>query len=358
MGALRITLLAALLLVPTVAPQPEPDPSAVGGPINEAARTAAPVVENQTGEDLSSEQIDLQLKVDIVNAEFDLVGVLFGGGKAQTDVTAHANLAFYAVNVSRVETAMQSASGDANVTLNGTFGIDTNRTVLTAEEVRTAGGGALLEAFQSYQEDATKTYIEETIPQVRVITSRFSWENTEPAHDEREDQETSLREPPIVLNATLSLQYLDRFSLADLLETQLESNDTDAKTPQERLQQSLEENQTEPFFQRDAFEVLGIGQLLQMNLPAGWRMNLTVTVPKGFTIAGATDALVVSDDHRTASYYLDGTERELPRVTSGVITLSDRFLVLSTLAGAVGLIGVFLRLPTEMAAFALLRRYG
>lgn len=354
---MKTAILVAMLVLPAVASQPV-DPSVVGGPVNQALDAGVPVAENQTGEDLTNEAIDIQLSVDIVNAEFDLVGVLFGGGKAQTDMTTHARVAFYAANVSRLEPAIQQTTREANVTLNGTFGIDTNRTVLTAEEIRTAAGGALLEAFKGYQEDATRTYIEESIPQVRVLSTRFQWHNTEPAEDERAQREASLREPPIVLDATVSLQFLDRFSVVDLLEAQAAGNESEDLTPDERLRKSIEENQTEPMFQRDAFEVLGIGQLLSMNLPPGWRLNLTVTVPKGYTIAGATEVLVVSEDRQTASYYLDGSQRELPRATSGVVKLSDRFLVLSTLAIGTGLLGLFVRFPVELAAFWCHRRWG
>lgn len=356
MGALRALALVALLVVPPVASQLPVGPGALGGPVNEAADAAIPVAENQSGEDLTTESIDLALHLNIVNAEFDLVGVLFGGGKVQTDLDATATLAFHAVNVSRLETALEGTTGPANVTLNGTFGIDSNRTVLTAEEIRAAGGGVLLEAFQGYQEDATQAYIEEAVPQVTVLSTRFDWQNTQPVEDEREDQDVSLRDPPILLEADVTLRFLDRVSLVDLVAANVQGNATENETAEEALQQRIEENQTAPFAEQDAFEVLGIGQLLTMNLPPGWRLNLTVTVPKGFTIAGATDALVVSEDRRTASYYLDGSSRETLRQTSGVVTLSDRFLVLSTLTIGVALVGVLLRFPVEWAAFGLARR--
>lgn len=377
MGALIRVLLAIAVLTPTAIAQPAPDPSALGGPVNDALREATPVAEDRTGENLTGEEIDLTLELDVTNAEFDLVGVLFGGGKVQTDLDATGTLAFRAVNVSRAETAMEAHTGRANVSLNETFGIDTNRSVVTAEEIRTAGGGLLLEAFQSYQQDATTRYLESTIPQVTVLSASFAWSNTEPARDaERAEdaddpeegreaaEDTSLREPPLVLDASFTVRFLDRYALGDLV-TQPEDDEEQqaralalAEEEDDALQERIEENQTAPFLEQSAFQVLGVGQLLQLELPPGWRLNVTMTVPEGYTIAGASDALVVDEDRQTASYYLDGSQQSDARTTSGVVTLSDRGLVTWTLLVGVGLVGVVLRIPVELAVFALRRRIG
>lgn len=347
--------IALAALTPAVVAQPV-GPGDVGGPVNEATGMVIPVAENQTGEDLSREQIDVGIHLHIVNAEFDMVGVMLGGGKAQTDLEVEVNLAFYAVNVSRLETAIQRSNDRTNASLNETFGVDSNRTVLTAEQIRTAGGGELLRAFKSYQEDATARYIEETVPQMTVLSTRFSWQNTEPGEDEREEQEASPREPPIVLNGSLTLRFLDRYSLEELAGGG--GSDDGNLTPQERLEKRIQENQSLPFQQQSAFDVVGISQLLALDLPSGWRLNLTVTVPQGFTIEQASDTMVVTEDRRTASYFLDGSQRSKALSTSGLVTLSDRSLVTTTFVGLVLVAGFLVRLPIEMGVFAALRRWG
>lgn len=368
-------MLALLLLAPGALAQPEPDPSTVGGPVNEALATANPVAENRTGEDLDGEEIDLQFELDVTNAEFDLVGVLFGGGKVQSDFDADATLSFHAVNASRAEQALQAYTGNEDASLNRTFGIDTNRSVITAEEIRTAGGGLLLEAFQNYQEGATVRYLQDTLPQVTVLSSGFAWSNTEPGQDaegaedtdepqdgEQQAEDASLRDPPIVLEASFTMRFLDRYALGDLIADGEDGGEsaralTLAQDDEDREEiERIRANQTPPFLEQSAFQVLGVGQLLSLDLPPGWRMNMTVTVPEGYTIEGASDAFVVSDDRRTASYYLDGTQREQAYATDGVVTLSDRGLVTWTLLVGVGIAGMVLRIPVEMGVFALRRR--
>lgn len=358
MAALRSGLVLGMILALTgsALAQPLPaQPDAVGEPVNQLTGTAVPLAENQTGEDLSSEQIDVTLVLDVENAEFDLRGALLGGGKVQTDVEVRAKLAIYAVNVSRLETALNESTERSDVTLNRTFGVDTDRAALTAEEIRSVAGGELLRAFRPYQEEATVNYIEDTLPQVTVLTAAFEWSNTKPAQDERSEQEATIRDPPIVLEATVRMQFLDRVSIVDLVEDKLAANET-GTTKQEKLRQQIEENQTEPFLQRDAPKVLGVGQLLSLDLPPGWRLNFTMEVPKGYTIASATDALEVTEDQRTARYFLDGSQRATTASTSGVVKLSDRSLVATTLVTGAGIAGALLRIPAEMAAFAIHRR--
>lgn len=375
MGALRPLLLVVLLLAPTLIAQPVPDPTVVGETADEAYRTVAPEAENQTGEDVTSEEIDLTIDLDVRAAEFDLLGVLFGGGKAETTMRAQILLAFRAISIDRLEPALQEATGDANVSVTRMFGLDTNRTVLTAEEVRAAGGGLLLEAFQSYQEDATAERLERTVPGVTVISSRFDWANTVPGERPREGQDPSLREPPLVLDARIEMRFIDHYSLADLVptgdgrdnrtaddgnETTGDGHQTDQDlSPQraranhmddEDLRQRIEENQTLPFAERSAFQVLGIGQLLSVEIPSGWRVNLTVTVPQGFVVAGATEALSVTQDRQTATYFLDSSDRSDDLATSGVVTLSDRSLVTFTLVALTFLVGLVLRIPIELGA--------
>lgn len=374
MGALRILLLAVLLATAPVLAQP--DTGLISDPANQALEEGTAAAENGTGEDLTSEEIDLSLELDVVNAEFDVVGILFGGGKVQTDVEAHASLAFYAANVSRAETALAQATGDENATLEKTLGIHTNRTVMTADAIRSAGGGLLLEAFQSVQEDAAEDYVQDALPQVTVLYTSFSWSNTEPGQDvedegEIEDEEDvdagDPREPPIVLDATMTLRFLDRIALGDLLQSNAEDEDEDAQTlvaagqePNETEtdpEEVIRANHQPPLLDRDAFQVLGIDQVLDLDLPPGWRLNLTLTVPEGYTIEGTSDALTVDDDRESVTYYVDGSQREESRETSGLVTLSNRGLVTLTVILAVALLALPARYLVEAATFATRRRW-
>lgn len=350
MDALKLLLAAMLLVSPHVAAQAIPDASEPGSIVNSLQDEAYPVAENESGQDISSEEIGLDILVDIRDARFDLFGVLLGGGAAETTINLEADLAIRAVNTSRLEQALDQYNDDANASASQLTGIDLSRPAVTADAIRTIGGGVLLEAFQAYQEQAARAYLADTLPHVTILNLAFDWQNTRPIQG-AEDPDTEIREPPLVLQVTGQMQFLDRFSLLGLIGDA--SDDAEPKTPQEQLRQRLQENQTLPLVQRDAFQTLGVAQLVSLELPPGWRLNLTVQLPQGYTISQATDALEVDEDRQTASYRLDGTGQQELRTTSGVVKLSDRSLVTTTVAAIAVGVGLLLRLPTEFAALRL-----
>lgn len=345
MDALRLAALLLLLVSPLAGAQP--DPTSVSSLVNEAQRQAYGEAENQSGRDFTSEDIDLHVLVDVRDAEFDIAGVMLGGGSVATSVAIDAELAIRAVNASRVEEAVDAYSDESNTTLSEETGFNTSRSAFTADELRSAGTGVVLEAFQAYQEDLTRDYLAETLPQLTILSLDFDWQNTRPAQEGRNETDPEPREPPLVLQVRSRMEYLDRYSLVELLET--DGNTSEAQTPEERLRESLLENQTVPLERQSAFQVLGIAQLVSLELPPGWLLNLTVELPKGFTIASATDALHVDEDRRKASYYVDGTGRETVLASSGVVEISDRSLVTTTVAGLAVALGLVLRLPAEFA---------
>lgn len=366
----RVTILVlALLLAPGAFAQlPVPTPSVpdvVGPPANQAVTTVTPILENETGEELSQEDIDVSLVVNVTNAEFQVGGILTGGGKVQMDLNVLAHLEFRAVAVSRLDAAMQERTGERNVSLSNSLGLDTNRSVLTAEEVRAAGGGALLEAFQRHQEDAAGSLLQGVLPGLAVISTSFEWSNTVPRDPEvdpaapQETQPPRLTEPPIVLDVEISMRYVDRVALLDLLadyqrEKQLEAQQ--GKSPRELLQERIKENQTVPPLERSAFSIMAIDQLLAFNVEPGWRLRLTLTVPKGFTIEGATDELVLSEDRRSVTYFADGGQATVAVESAGVASLSSRPTVVTWLLVLTAGVGLLLRAVVETVARHARRR--
>lgn len=363
MGALSraALLLAVALALPAVAQVPAVPPTDVVGDVaNPVVDRARPLLEAETGENLSEEDVDVGLTLRIVNADFDVVGVLFGGGAVEMDVRATLNLSFRAVSVERLDAALEASSGDAGVSLERTFGFNSSRSVVTAEEIRLLGGGAVLAAFQEFEEEAAKDRLERALPGVAVLSVRFAWSNVVPGERARDGDPPDLRDPPIVLDARLELRFVDRTSLADLLDAYRRSKaeeEAGGRAAREKtLKERLEERQKLPPLERSAFVVLGIGQLLDLEVPPGWRLNLTLEVPKGFTIEDATDELVVSRDHRTASYYVDGGGRASALQSAGVVTISNRFLVTLVLCVAALVAGLVLRFAVEGGALAVRRK--
>jgi len=380
MGVVKpLALLALVAILPLAVSQPLPTPpvgSILDPVLDPVVATVLPQAENATGEDLHGEEVAAAVVLDIRNADDDVVGILFGGGKVGADANAQMHLEFRAVGTPRLDEALRSFSGDANVTLQHTFGIPVNRTALTAEEIRVVGGGALLQAFQASELAAAKAYLQHSLPGLTVLDLSGAWQNTLPLADERSGKLPGipdyndpravlgsppvprLREPPLVLDASARLQYVDRISLYGLLQAAGHRS----HGPQDDLQRRIEANQTDAFADRSAFRILGINQLLDFQVPPGWRLNLTLHVPQGFTIEGATDELSVSADHRTVTYQLDGEGRSSALAHAGVVALSNRFLVTVTVLAATLLAGYLIRLPIELSimstSYLLHRRAG
>lgn len=372
MGAVRVAFLVLLLAGTVAVAQPVP-PGSLGDvlrPIlDPAVGTVVPRAENETAQDLHREDVRIDLALDVRDVDYSLLGILFGGGRVAADVDAAVHLEFRAVSSGRLDDALRASSGDANATLNRTFGVPTSRVAITAEEVRLLGAGVLLAAFQEQESDAARAFLERSLPGLAVLGASFVWSNTQPARElmglrppdpadvpaelagltQPPDRlpVPDLREPPLVLDARFRLQYLDRISL---LGTVSSLNGTSNATA---VEADLEARQVDSLGQRSAFAVLGFSQLLDFHLPPGWRVQASVRVPQGFTVEGATDAVVVSEDRRSITYALDGLGRATPAGDAALVTLSSRSLVTATLLGATLLVGLALRLPFEAVLLAI-----
>ncbi|MES2155256.1 MAG: hypothetical protein V4510_09000 [bacterium] len=371
-----MAILAVLACCLPVSTGQVPSPDTVGKTLHPildpVVAQVLPPAEVASGEDLHGEDIAAVLDLDIRNVDDDVVGIVFGGGKVGADAVATFHLDFRAVGADRLDEAIRSGTGDANASLRNSFGVPANRTALTAEEVRLVGAGELLALFQAYELGAAKRYLEASLPGLTVLDLSGAWSNTLPASGLRSGHLPGvpdpnnpyatvgqppippLREPPLVLDARARLQYLDRFSLVGILQRPDRPD-----TERDRLQARIEHAQSDAVTDRSAFRLLGLKQLLDVQVPPGWRLAVTMTVPQGFTIEGATDEIIVSSDHRSATYHASGDGRTTAVSQAAVVTVSNRYIVTITVLAVALLAGYVLRLPIEMAglriAYALQR---
>lgn len=357
LGALVAAGLAA-------APGTAQDPGDVLAPILEQLPPQVlPPAENETGQDLHNEDIRIRLFLDIVNVDYQVVGIVFGGGKVGADIEASLRLEFRAVSMARLDEALRQATGEHNVSVASTFGIPADRIALTAEEVRAVGAGQLLAAFEAYEAAAARRYLEGALPGLAVLGLELDWSNTAPLATLRAlrpgaanlpdlhldpFQVVPLREPPIVLDGTANLRYLQRTDLVSLLEFAARE-----RTPEEErlkeLKRSVRENETGPVADRTAFQLMGFGQILDFQVPPGWQVDLEMRVPQGFTVEGASGQLLVQEDQRGLHYQLDGDGRVDTVAETNLVTLSNRYLVTVTGLVAILVVGYAVRLPLEVA---------
>lgn len=367
MGQVSIWALVclAIFVTPALAQPPVPQPGPIIAPyLDQGTAFLLPPTEDQVGEDLHGEDVRVVANLDVRSVDYQLVGILFGGGKVAADLTATVRIEFRGVGLWRLDEAMQAATGEANVTVRNMFGIPTHRVALTAEEIRLAGAGVLLAAFQEYQAEAAKQFLEDTVPGLTVLSSSVTWSNTIPlsavatpnvSPDSNaitglllDKGGVELREPPLVLDATVRMQYLENTNIVQLLTPTEPANQTQAEA-QAAQRDALLERDLGGILERPVFGILGYSQLLAFGIPPGWRMEVHLTVPEGFTVEGATTALVTAQDRRSLSYTLDGSSRHDEAHDAGVATLSSRFLVTTAALVAIILIGYVIRLPLEAA---------
>lgn len=361
--------LLPLLAVPTLLPPAlEPAPSAAPlpeapledplAPVREQKARAEDLLYGVLGQRLDAEDVEIHLEVDVVNVEFSPVGILLGGGKVQGDIRVTGRFEFAALHLRRItdmineSRLLSNGSVIDNATLSGIVdGLPLQ--VIHAEVFRNLGGGVLLDAFTIAQEKVARRLIEDSLPGLTTISVDFDWLNVEPRPDELGAGLGLLapRHTPIVLQFRLDLRYLETQAASDVIvqwaRDAFARGNGSAESEEDLIKRSLRENQTLPWHERSAFDLAGIDQLVAVPMPPGWRLNLTVTVPRGVTIEGATNELAVSRDRRTATYVHDGSEQRTHRESASVVTVSSRpFVVLALFTGML-LVGLLARLPAE-----------
>lgn len=381
-GALLLAL--ALLVVPSVVAQvPVPavptlpsDPTTLG-PFtvdpNDPTGTAIRGAEAVGGTNLTQEDVRAYIDVDFRSLDFDAVGVVFGGGDFSAQGRLSAHLEFRAINLSRLQPALPEQARGCNPAHNERNQTNVCRPVLTAGEFRATLTGAALQAFEDTEAAALSKFLATTFPDATILNVRFAWSNVDPQPPSPQapsvpqtpnDLDPTLladsREPPIVLDMTLDVQYLKRESLVELVDAALQR---DSLTPEERhakeakqaLLDEIRGTSTGAFYERSAFDILGIDQLLVIQVDPGWTLEVTLHLPKGYTYEYASpDVLVGPERDRATTVTL--ADAALSPVSNPVaVSLSNRFLVATALTGAVLLVGALLRFPTMLVATRLRR---
>lgn len=371
-----ILLLATLLALPAAAlstplPAEAPAPAGpLGLPTEQVFRTASTTATNATGENITREDVRVLVDMTFRTFDFDLVGVVFGGGTFEAQARISARLELRAISVSRVEAALREGTGGA-VNLSQ-LGVNGSKQFLTADEFRAALAGEALAAFEAEQERRTQEFLQRAFPEVIVLSSRFEWSNTEPSDSTRGDPEPQLsglpprtpgpadlprlKDPPIVLDAVLDVQYLERASLMGLIEKAWErrqnrtAQDEVAEDAEERLVERLRAQNEGAFYERSAFSQLGITQVITPQVDSGWDMILTVTLPEGYTIEYASPDVVVGPGAQYAETYVLARESSVALSNPVAVALSNRFLITVALFAGVILVGAVLRVPVVILA--------
>lgn len=347
--------LAFVVLLPTI-------------PVGEAQLPATPldpilkgVQENKTalkqtlvGPDLDREDVDVTLDMDFRDVDFDTMNVIFGGGKFSANMRITGRIDLRVLAASRVQDAIESAApGTGNVT--GIAFAETR--FIPADAFRASLTAEALAAFENEQEARLAEFITESIPNVTVMATRFAWSNVSP-QDSFQDAtliptgippETRANElndptfPPITLVATIDMEYLERTNLLQILEKALEPESAREKARKEQVADQAAD------YERSAFSLLGIRQVLDLEAFSGWNIAVKLHLPEGYTFEEASPDVALARNLREAQVVTLGKDATLPVLNPVSLTLSNRFLVSTAMLGAILLCGVILRFPILLA---------
>lgn len=363
--ALASTLAFALLLVaPLCGAQLPATPL---DPILKPALDEVAVTRDRAlGPELTREDVDVRLDMTFRDVDFDTVNVIFGGGKFSATARIEARIDMRVIAATRIREALDGAApGASNLTA---LGLDTSSSYIPADAFRASFAGEALRAFQDEQEERLAAYIRATIPNVTVMNTDFAWANVSP-QDSYENSgslppiprgtptpDPNPRDvndptfPPLTLAAVVDVEYLERTNLLDIIEKALEPETDREKERKEHVADAAAS------YERSAFGLLGIRQVLDLQAPRGWNLEVHVTLPDGFTFEEASPDVALGKDLRRAEVVTLGKDASGSVVNPVALTLSNRFLVSTAMLAGVLLVGTILRFPVLLAANAIRRR--
>lgn len=366
--ALVVALVALVLLpfAPQGAAQLPPLPPPLDGVVEIAEDNVTSLREGLIGPELSREEIDVKLDMAFREVDFDAVNVIFGGGTFSAQARIEAVIDMRVLAASRVQQAVEGVTpGSTNLSA---LGFDPRTSFIPADAFRATFAPEIVRAFEEEQEERLAEFLRATIPNATILNPEFDWSNTS-AEDswERAGQpprtpsaeRTGLAdyndptEPPITLRASVEIRYVETTSLVAILEKALA-----ARAAQANAGPSDDDDVADDAagYDRSAFGLLGIRQVLDIKAEEGWDVHVNVRLPDGYTFEEASPDVVVADDlhqAQVATLARDASDAVLNPVS---LTLSNRFLVSTALLGAVLLLGGVLRFPVLLATNAWRRR--
>lgn len=357
--ALALALALALPVLGTGAAQLPPSPlDPILGQVEENRTRVSEVV---LGPQLQREDVDVQLDMEFRDVDFDTLNVIFGGGKFTAVARVQARIDMRVLAASRVQDAVEGAvPGSGNLTVLA----GSEARFIPADVFRASLAGEALAAFQDEQEERLADFLTATIPNVTVLATSFQWSNISPQDSlERPpgvpnsppDSGDDLNDPtfpPITLDATIDVQYLERTNLFDILDKALKPQ---SEREKERKRQVADAAAS---YERSAFGLLGIRQVLDLQAFSGWDLVVRVKLPQGYTFEEASPDVLVDPGRREAEVMTLGKEAGAPVLNPVSLTLSNRFLVSTAMLGAVLLTGAILRFPVLLAVNYWRRKAG
>lgn len=301
---------AILLLLTAAAGQAQapPDLGPVAEPLDEALGQVVPPALNATygalGQNVTREDVRMWLWVNLTKGDVNFLGLALGAGRAEVQAAIHGRLELRVISSDRIRAAAQGENAYNVSAENATF---LSTVYIPAEAFRATLAAETIAAFQRSEEDALAAYLRETVPEMDILALDFTWSNTSPTQVVRD---SSLTEPPIVLELDLVVQYLRIESVPSLLHAYFAPKEPDpAKEGRKAYIEKLKQDNGTPLRQRDFFAAAAYTQLLNLSMQPGWSLELNLHLPRGYSFTYFNDE-VESDGDRTATLRIAGAGAE------------------------------------------------
>lgn len=309
-GRIPLLVVAVLLTaVPLAVPQglPQPDLGPAGQVVDEAAGTVLPpalnATYNATGQNITREDVRLFLDVNFTKGDVGLGGLLIGSGNIEVQARIDIRGELRVISSERIRAAIEGENAYNVSAENATW---LSSLYLPAEVFRASASAEVIAAFQEEQERALRDYIEETVPELELLSLDVTWSNTFPT---QAFTDTSLTDPPIVVELEAVVRYLRVESVPSLLSVYTEGRDDPEADKKKQYVQNLKEENGDPLRARDFFAAAAYTQLLNLSMQPGWSLDVHLTVPSGYSFEYVNEE-VERPSEREVAFQVDAVDED------------------------------------------------
>jgi hypothetical protein len=335
---------AGLLLLAAAVGQAQapPDLGSALEPANGLAGQVIPPALNTTysalGQNITREDVRIALWLNLTKGDVNALGLVVGSGRAEIQAALHGRLELRVISSDRIRAAVQGENAYNISADNATF---LSQAYLPAEVFRASLSAEAIAAFQRSEEDALARYLRETVPEMDILALDFTWSNVAPT---QALGDSSLTDPPIVLELDLVVQYLRIESVPSLLKAYFATKEPDpSKEGRKAYIERMKHDNGTPLRERDFFAAAAYTQLLNLSMQPGWSLDLHLRLPRGYSFTYFNDE-VTSPDDRDAELHVDASTASADVHKVFLASLTQRKMVaLALLVGlwAAGLVAAF-----------------
>ncbi len=347
-------LVIACLLAPSVAlsalgqappdpPEGPPDGDAgpIVGPLDGLLGTVVPpamgTVYRALGQNITREDVRIHLDLNITKAEVNALGLILGSGKAEVQAAVTLRVEMRVISTDRIRAALEGENAYNVSAENATF---LSEVYLPADVFRATLAAEVIAAFQADQERAIADYLARVVPELEVLGLDLAWENTQP---QAALTDFDLTEPPIVLEVSAILQYLRIESIPSLLAAYAGTARM-PEDPDDAYAKRLKEENGDPLRARDFFSAAAYTQLLNLSMQPGWSLDVSLSVPRGFSFEYANEAVERHGD-RAISFQVDALDANSSQQEVLLTSITHRRAVALALFTTLWAVGLAVAIP-------------